>query len=333
MRRAFFGICFLLGVLWSCESWGQSATASFPTLSLPVSAEISGVSGVNVSDNKLSVAQFQNNPSLSSDTLDGSLSVSHLFYFAGTGFTSFAFQNNFRSVGLISFGVSHLSLGNVDGYDLFGTPIGSFNSGETVLAVGKSHQVNQFRFGVNLKGVFSNLAGYRASAVSLDLGGLFIHPQKDFTIGLVIKNVGVVTREYSATSSSSIPFDVQAGITYKPEHMPLRFSATAYHLTEYNSPYEVDVTDPPGTLDKVLSHLTFGGELLIHKNVSLLLGYNFLRHQELKLEEAGGGAGFSIGALAKVNRFSLSFSRSGFVAGGAYQVSLNVDTKKIIIRK
>lgn len=332
MRRAFICI-FLVGTLWCYESKGQSATTSFPTLSLPVSAEISGVSGMNVSDYRLSVAQFQNNPSLSVDSLDGRLSVSHLFYFAGVGLSSFAFQNNFGSIGSLSFGVSHLSLGDVDGYDLFGTPTGSFDSGETVLAVGKSHQVSQFRFGVSLKGAFSNLAGYRASSMSLDLGGVFIHPQKDFSVGLVIKNVGIVTKEFSPTSSSSIPFDVQAGLTYKPEHMPLRFSATVYHLAEYNSPYEVDVADPPGTLDKLLSHLTFGGELLVHKNVSVLLGYNFLRHKELKLEGAGGGAGFSIGALAKVNRFSFSFSRSGYVAGGAYQVSLNIDTKKLITRK
>lgn len=301
------------------------------SLDLPATALLSGIGGLNVSKAGYAVDFFQNNPALSLDTLNGWAAANHMFYFAETGYSSFSYQHDFRKTGSLNFGVNHLSLGNIEGFDIIGNPTGTISSGESTLVIGKSHQVNLFRFGVNLKGTFSNLGGYRASALLMDIGGTFIHPAKDFAIGLVLKNAGVVLQEYSTTSKSQLPFDVQAGVTFKPEHMPLRFSATAYRLTDYKIPYEVTTTDQQlSTLDKVMSHLTFGAELLIHRNVNLLFGYNFLKHKELKLEAAGGGSGVSIGAVARLKRVNFAFSRSGYVTGGAYQLSLNINTSKIL---
>lgn len=309
----------------------QSVTNSFTSLALPVDAAVSATGGINVSRADFNVNYFQNNPALASDTLNGWASASHLFYFANTGFSSFSYQHAFNKIGPVSFAVNHLSLGSIQGYDAVGLSLGDFESGETSLVIGKSHEINHFRLGVNVKGVFSNLAGYRATAVLIDLGGAFVHPEQDLSVGLVIKNAGLVLSEFSPTSSSTLPFDVQAGISFKPSHMPLRFSMTAYHLNDYTIPYEDtgNGADPAGALDKVVSHLTFGAELLIHRNINLLLGYNFLRHKELKLESAGGGSGFTVGAVAKLKRLSFTISRAGYVTGGAYQVSVTINTKKI----
>lgn len=312
----------------------QSISKSFVSLELPSNAAVSGLGGINVSNEDYSVDFFQNNPALSSDTLNGWASANYLFYFAGTGLSSFTYQHDFKNIGPLSFGVNHLSLGSIDGYDIIGTPTGTFNYGETTLTVGKSHQTNHFRFGVNIKGLFSNLAGYRANALLVDLGGAFIHPIKDFSVGLVIKNAGIVLDEYSPTSTSQLPFDIQAGITYKPEHMPIRFSGTVYRLIDYKLPYEPSGNDADqvSTLDKVMSHLTFGTELLIHKNVGILFGYNFLKHKELKMETIGGGSGVSVGAVARLKQLSFIFSRAGYVTGGAYQFSLSMNTNKILNR-
>lgn len=313
---------------------GQSEATSFTSLTLPVAASVSALGGINVSKSDFGATYFQNNPALSADTLNGWAEASHLFYFANIGFTNFAYQHDFKKIGPLSFGVNHLKLGTIQGYDALGNSIGSFDSGESTIMVGKSHLVNAFRFGVNVKGVFSNLAGSRSSALLIDIGSTFVHPKQDLTIGLVIKNLGFVMRDYSPTSSSKLPFDVQAGISFKPEHMPIRFSITAYRLVDFDIPFESAINgEKPGALDKVTSHLTFGGEILIHKNVNVLIGYNFLRHYELKLEEAGGGSGFSMGVLARIKKFNIVLSRSGYVTGGAYQVSLGIDTNKLLMKK
>ena len=68
----------------------------------------------------------------------------------------------------------------------------TYRSGESALFVSKSHQISNFRFGATLKMAFSSIAGYRANAIMMDIGGLFVHPHQDFTVGLAIKNVGFV---------------------------------------------------------------------------------------------------------------------------------------------
>lgn len=332
----------VIGATFICASTSLLAqTKSFEFLNLPGNATLSALGGVNVSAVNQNVNFFQSNPALTSDTTNGWGSASYLFYFANIGMGNFSYQPSLRRAsggkhkfegGALSFGIQHLALGQIEGYDATGVATGKFNSGETALFIGKSHRINNFRLGANLKGAFSNVAGYRANAVMLDLGGVFIHPHQDLSIGLVIKNLGFLLTEYSETSSTTLPFDIQAGISFKPEHMPVRFSFTAHHLTSpdilyNNSTFE---SEKPTTLDKVLAHFNLGAEVLVHKNARLLVGYNFLEHQELKLETTGGGSGFSIGVLARVKSMEISFNRTGYVTSGSYQVSLSANLEKIV---
>ena len=72
---------------------------------------------------------------------------------------------------------------------------------------------------------------FATRSVMPDLGGVFIHPDQELSIGLVIKNRRFPLNEYSETSSTTLPFDVEADINFKPQHMPVQFSVTACHLT------------------------------------------------------------------------------------------------------
>jgi hypothetical protein len=304
---------------------GQHA---FDFLNVPHHARLAGLGGVNVSLSDRDINFFSSNPALVSDSLAGFASASYQFYIADISHAAVAYAHRFNRIGTVTIGLQHLAYGKIISYDAAGQELGDFNSGETAVVISKSHQVSHYRFGVNLKTVFSNLAGFRASAVLIDLGGVFVHPQKDFRVGLVMKNLGVVLSEYSETSRSTLPFDVQAGITFKPEHMPLRFSITAYNLVQ-DSGYPDPVTgEEPGTLDKVLRRFNFGTEILVHRNVNILAGYNYLARQELKLENAGGGAGITLGFSARIKTVDVCFSRSSFVIGNAgytFTVSSNVD--------
>lgn len=228
-----------------------------------------------------------------------------------------------------------MSYGEITGFDASGFELGSFDSGETALFISKSHQVSNFRVGVNLKTVFSNIAGFRSSAVMVDLGGTFIHPTQDLTIGLAFKNLGFVISEYSETSDTQVPFDVQVGATFKPEHMPLRFSITAYNLAQPGNVYDNpdDENDDAGSLDKLMRHITMGAEILFHRNVNVLVGYNFLRQQELKTETSGG-TGFTIGASVKIKTIDIVFSRSSYSVGNAaYAFTISTDIDNMIFRK
>lgn len=327
-------ICLCLILIFN-SSLLFSQTHSFEFLNLPGNATLSALGGVNVSSSNLNVNSFQSNPALADDTTNGWGSASYLFYFAGIGMANFSYQHDFNKVGALSFGVQHLTYGQIQGYDAIGVATGKFDSGETALFIGKSHHINSFKFGVNMKGVFSNVVGYRANALMFDLGGAFVHPHQDLKIGLLIKNLGFLLSDYSQTSNTKPPFDIQAGVTYKPEHMPIRFSFTAHHLTSVDILYynPADGSEKPNALDKALQHFNFGGEILIHKHVNLLAGFNFLKHKELKLENVGGGSGLSVGFLTHIKSMEMSVSRTSYVTGGSYQISLSANIQKLVTSK
>ncbi|NJM25829.1 MAG: type IX secretion system protein PorQ [Bacteroidia bacterium] len=287
MRLLF--CCLILSFGWLSASAQTMRQRSYSFLELAPTARIGALGGVNVSLADRDVNFFMSNPALVGDTLSGWASAGYQFFLADIGQASAAYSHTFNKVGQLSLGVQHMGYGKLTGYDASGQEIGEFKSGETAIVIGKSHQVGAFRMGANLKFAFSSIAGFRSSAVMVDLGGVFIHPKQHFTVGMVVRNLGVVMSEYSASSATSLPVDLQLGATFKPEYMPMRFSVTAYSLLESTATYD-DPTlqnEPPGTLDKVLRRFNFAAEILLGKNVTAMVGYNFRVHQELKLDNGG----------------------------------------------
>lgn len=308
---------------------------SYGFLTVPDNALLSGLGGVNVSLADRDINLFSSNPALAGDSLSGWASAGYRFYVADIGQSSFSYGLSSKTIGAWRFGVRHIGYGTLTGYDPSGAELGQFKSGETALLISKSHQVSNFRAGLNLKGVFSSIAGFRSSALLVDAGVLFIHPRQELTVGLVIRNLGIVLSEYSESSSTRLPFDVQVGTTFKPEYMPVRFSLAVYDLAVDRGTYFTpDGNEEQGTLDKVLRHLNFGTEWLLHRNFTVLLGYNYQVHKSLKLEEAGGGAGVTFGINGRIKTFEFTLSRSSYMVGSAaYTITLAADVSKILMRR
>ena len=315
---------------------------SFEFLHLPNSAQVSGLGGVNVSLRSDDVNAFFANPALSKDSLAGQAAVNFMAYFAGINYTNLAYVTDVPHVGYLSIGLQHLSLGEIEGLDPAGQAIADVRSGETALTLGHAHQWGPFSIGANLKWVGSNIAGFRASALMLDLGGAFVHPEKDWVIGLAFKNLGFLFSDYSATADSKVPWDIQLGSSFKPKHMPFRFSITAHQLYRgdivYNDPNDPAANgqepEEAGLGEMIFRHFVFGTELLVSKNLVLRLGYNALVRKELRLEETAGGAGFSYGLGFRVKRFSFAYSRGGYhAAGGAHHFSISTDLKSLVKKK
>ena len=332
-KKLFIGI---ISFILSTPAIGQfGGKKSYQFLSLPASARLAAMGGVNTSLADYDINFLFSNPALISDSLSGVASAGYTFYLADIGQSVFAYTHKFKRVGAISFGVQHLGYGTISGYDDTGREIGSFTSAETALVISKSHQISNFRMGTSVKFISSSIAGFRSNAVVLDVGGLFIHPEKNLTVGLVIKNFGFVISEYSSTSATQIPFDVQAGITFKPEHMPVRGSITAYNLTSLGKGYDnpTDDGDNKASIGKIMQHFAFGAEVLIHKNVNILLGYNVLMQQELKTQNTTGG-GFTVGASLKIKAFDLSISRSSYSIGNAaWSCTRATDLNRMFFKK
>ena len=315
---------------------GQSNAGSYRFLEVPTSVLSSALGGTNVSRDNRDNNLITYNPSLVGDSLIGDLSINYLLYPGDVKISNVTYTTGIRNTGNWTFNLVYFNYGKIDGYDITGAGTGTFSANEYAVAVGKSHRIENYTVGATFRVGHSTIAGNTSTAIFTDLGGSFIHPEKDFTVGLSIRNLGVVIDDYSSVSQTRLPIDVQVGTSFKPPHMPFRFSLTGYRLTDWSSATEetsaITGVSRPSTVDQLFRHLLIGTEVLIGKYVVGIISYNHRRRRELR-SESGGGAGFSYGLLVNVRNFEFGYSRATYHIAGASNTFTLVGNMNQLIRK
>jgi hypothetical protein len=336
---------FLPLLLYNVLSFAQiGGKNSYEFLDLPVNAHVAGMGGVNVSVLDQDVNMFMQNPALLNADMNRHLSISYQPYYADVKASSLAYSQKIRN-GTWGFGLQYFNYGKIDQTDASGAFLGSFNPQDFGIIAARSHKVNNYTLGVNLKFAYSQIVSYNSMALMADLGGVFKHPQKDFTIGLVIKNAGFAINKFTKDTKTNLPFDVQMGTSYKPEHLPFRFSFTAHHLQKLDIVYQDsaqktfdlngnEIPQHKSIADKLGRHLIVGGELMLSKNFHIRVGYNYLRRRELRLSSKSAGAGFSFGCMVRVKSFELGFTKAYYhVAGGTTSLTVTTNFETLIRKK
>ena len=317
---------------------GQRA---FSFLNLPTSAKLAGLGGVNVSSRDADGTMFYGNPALLNADMDGRLALGYVDYLSDIRQATAAYVFNTKQAGRFGLGLTYLSYGKFEQTDAAGNVTGEFSVNEYALSVADSYTSGSITVAGTLKLGVSGIAGNHSVAALADVGGLFKHPTQDFAVGLVVRNAGVQLKPYAGARREPMPLDVQLGTSFKPEHLPFRFSITAHHLQRFDIVYldpnqrgQLDENGnevkPKKTLgDKIARHFVVGGELLLSKNLNLRLGYNHLQRRELRLQNTSGGAGFSVGAMLRLSEFQLDYTHAWtHVAGSSnyLTVARNINT-------
>lgn len=308
---------------------------SFEFMRLPNHARAAGMGGVNITAGGGDVNMFFQNPALLTETSERSGSFNYSPFFANIGYTSVAYAHRFQKAGRLGFGLQYIGYGEMELTDPSGLASGTFRAGDLALSLAKNVKMENFYFGATLKFLRSQIESYHSNALVFDIGGLFKHPVEDLTIGLTLKNIGLVFNRFVPERPVNLPFDAQLGISYKPKYMPVRFSLTAHHLYTFDivyldpslqttlDPLGNPVTEKKKFFDKLARHFVLGAELLISKNFHLRAGYNHLISRELRVEGAGGLVGFSYGLMFKVKAFEFALSNFTYHrAGGRFFLSL-----------
>ncbi|QKG51343.1 type IX secretion system protein PorQ [Hymenobacter sp. BRD67] len=302
--------------------------AAFPFLELPPSAQVAALGGMTASTRSSDPTQFFANPALLNADMDHAAAVSYVSYVTDIKQSTAAYAFNTQKSGRFGLGLTYLNYGSFDSYDAAGNVLSTFSVNEYALAAADSYTKGKFTFGLTGKLVVSGIAGNRAVGFAGDAGVLYKPNEQDFTVGLVMKNAGYMLKPYTAAAREPLPLDVQLGTTIKPEHMPLRFTFTAHHLQQWDIQYldpNSSTTNANGDTvrakknfgDNLARHLTVGAELLLGKGLSLRMGYNHLQARELRLDNVGGGAGFSFGAMVKISQFQLDYTYATLQAAGS----------------
>jgi hypothetical protein len=320
-------------------------TGNFAYLRLPTDARTVGKGGVNVSLKDQDVNRFGANPALLHDTLRSWASVNYMRWQAGIDVFQFNYAPKLPKVGILGIGLQIMNYGKMPLTMPNGTQQGTFQANDFALGFTKSFEQRYFSYGATLKWVGSSIAGYNAMGLALDVGGLFKHPKKDFTVGLSVRNIGFTLNNYT-TTRLQLPLEVIIGTTFKPAYMPFRFSITFQHLQKWDIVYldtnqstQLDANGnpiPPQKTwgDTFLRHFVLGSELVLSKSFQVLLGYNHLQAREMRLDEVGGLRGFSLGCRLQTAKWQFALARGGYAnRAGKTMLTLSSNLQKTLRKK
>lgn len=309
-------------------------------LLLEKDARVSAIGGENVSTAGHDVNMIFYNPAALSDTMVNRVAFNYRPFYADINKTSLAGALNTK-FGPIGLTIQNMGYGDFTLTDPSANVLGEFRANEFAIGITKSHEVGPFSIGGTLRWAHSRIWTLNAGALLLDIGGMYHHPKHDLQIGLVTKNIGVPMYRYYEEGDVELPFDLQAGVSYKLAHMPLRFSTTLHKLYRYDIQYldptrnitlgedGEEVIPEKSTSEKIARHFVFGGEFIFSRNLHFRVGYNHLRRKELQSTIRRGGSGFSWGFMIRISAFEFNFTRTYMhAAGGTTALTIATDINK-----
>jgi hypothetical protein len=296
-----------------------------------------GGSNVSLSGNNLNLAYH--NPALLNKSMDKSLALNYVNYFAGINYGLALYSRSLSENGSFATGLTYLNYGTFNETDATGTVTGDFSAAEYAFSIMYSHRIDSlFSLGINFKPILSHLDKYTSLGFAFDIGAAWHNRSNLFSAGLVIKNTGYEVTTYGGEPRQSLPFEIQAGATQRLAHAPLRFSLTLRHLEKFDLTYEYKTSPPlsttqtatPDFTENLMRHVILGVEMIPHKNFYFCGGYNYQRRRELLVESNVSTVGFSWGFGINTSWLDIEFGRATYhLAGSSSHLSLILRPDKI----
>lgn len=308
-------------------------------LNLTHSGFVSSLGGTNVSIYGNNLNLSYHNPALLNSSMDKSLALNYVNYFAGINYGLAMYSISYPETGNFAAGLTYLNYGTFTETDESGNITGSFNAAEYAFSFIYSRKIDSlFSIGVNFKPVLSHLEKYTSFGFAFDIGGAYHNRSNLFSAGLVIKNAGYQITSYAGEPRQKLPFEIQAGVSQKLAYAPLRFSLTLRHLEKFDLTHQYTTPVTTGNTTKATSgftenlmrHAVFGVELIPHKNFYFCGGYNYQRRRELQVNSKVSTVGFSWGFGINTSWMDIEFGRATYhLAGSSNHVSLILRIDKI----
>lgn len=337
---------FFICITGLCSYAQLGGSGAYQYVNVPVNARVSGLGGKYVSLRDDDIISFMQNPASLNKDMSGKLSVNYMPYLTGVNATTLAYGLQSGPNNLYGIGFTFFDYGKMDETAPDGTITGAFRVNEYVITGGYSHELGNYTLGMNVKLAGSHLGPYSSYAIMTDLGGFYQHPEKDWTIGMVFKNIGYAFKRYTPGVNVRMPLEVIIGTSYKLENLPFRFTISAHNLQRpdivYLDPNKKGKVDLLGNEvkekkkigDQIFRHFIFGGEFLLSKNFHIRVAYNPQRRKEMRLEDRAGVAGMAIGCNLTVKSIGLAYTRSFYhVSGASNHLTLTTSMDRVFKKR
>lgn len=308
---------------------GKASNAAYQFLNLPYSAKASALGGIHISAIQSDLGLAMYNPSLLNKSMDGWIHIGVKPYLADIKQYDFSGANYFENKKItLGWGVHFMDYGTVAITDVAGNTLGNFKPNDYSIQVSAATSyIKNMQIGTTLKWIQSNYGIYKSNALALDIGVKYQPMSELSQVSLLVKNLGMQLKSY--TTREELPFNLILGWTKKLENAPVQFSLTAEKLSLWNLVYNDTSFNnqqgykSPGSLQNLFNHLILAGEVFIGQQVSLNIGYNFMRRFDLNIQgQQNGVNGFSSGIALQLSRFECQYGNAFFQKNRYHHFSL-----------
>ncbi len=337
MLRYFIILLFGVSAIVVDAQKGGESTYDF--LNLTNSARVAALGGTNITINDNDMNMAYHNPALLKKEMDQNLVLNYVPYMTGINYGYVGFAKHFEKVGSFSLGVHNINYGEFTRTNEYDEILGTATAAEYAFNLSYARKLSpKLSMGITAKPIYSKFDVYTSFGLAADFGIHYYVPENDFSIGLVLKNVGSQIESFNDVQEE-MPSDLQFGFTKKLAHAPFRFSVTAQHLLDWDLTYTAydeenasysseDGKDKGKDFgDQLMRHMVFGVEFMPSKSFHVDFGYNHRRRKELGYEERLSTAGFSWGFGFKVYKFLFSYGSARYHLGGSsnhFSISTNL---------
>lgn len=312
MKKVLFAL-LMTALVTHARAQNDSQT-QYNFLRLPVSAHAAALGGDNVTVIDDDEALMISNPALLSSVSDKTINLNYMNYMSGANTASASFNRIVRERASWAVSAQFLDYGEMKEVDENNVQTGTFSAKDIAIAGYFSYMLtDRIVGGIAAKFITSYLADYNSIGVGVDLGINYYDPNSEWSLSLVMKNLGGELKAYDE-EYGKMPFDVQVGVSKRFTNTPFRLHAT---ITDLNHPKY-----------KMINHLVIGADVLLGDNLWIGGGYNFRRANEMKTngsdnKESSHGAGLSLGAGLTLSRFKVGASYGKYhVSSSSVVVSL-----------
>lgn len=297
MKKALFAFLFTLYAI-AARAQTESQT-EYNFLRLPVSAHAAALGGDNITLVEDDEALIFHNPALLSTVTDKTINLNYMNYMSGANTASAAFNRVVKERASWAVSGQFIDYGKIKEVDENNIQTGDFSARDISVAGYFSYMLtDRIAGGISAKFITSYLGGYNSIGFGVDLGVNYYHPDTEWSLSFVLKNLGGQLKAYD-DNYEKMPIDVQMGVSKRFTSFPLRLSLTLVDLNH---------------LDYAFSdHIVLGTDFMLTENFWIGGGYNFRRANEMKIQSADGKnnshrAGLSLGTGVNLERFKINLA-------------------------